>query len=99
MDARDCRMIERFLKPEAEDSTMTECKAGDRLLVESDRVGRPGRAGEVLEVLTGTAGIHYRVRWDDGHETTFFPSGASVTITGVAAAEEKSRRSARGVRN
>ena len=68
---------------------MTECKAGDRLLVESDRVGRPSRAGEILEVLTDTAGMHYRVRWDDGHETTFFPGGASVTITEVAKAEKR----------
>jgi hypothetical protein len=32
------------------------------------------RSGEIVEILAGAAGKHYRVRWDDGHETTFFPS-------------------------
>ena len=68
---------------------MGEAKAGDRLLVEAERIGLHRREGEILEVLTGAAGMHYRVRWDDGHETTFFPSGASVTITEVARAEKR----------
>jgi hypothetical protein len=24
--------------------------------------------------------VHYRVRWADGHETTFFPSAGNATI-------------------
>jgi Domain of unknown function (DUF1918) len=70
---------------------MTEGKAGDRLLVDSERVGRPSRTGEIIEVLTSTVEIHYRVRWDDGHETTFFPSGASVTIIEAPGADEEAR--------
>jgi hypothetical protein len=63
-----------------EDSTMGEGKAGDRLLVEAERIGGHRREGEILEVLTSAAGVHYRVRWDDGHESTFFPSAGSVKI-------------------
>jgi hypothetical protein len=63
-----------------EDSRMTEGKAGDRLVVESEKVGHADRVGEILDVLTGAAGVHYRVRWDDGHESTFFPSGGSGRI-------------------
>ena len=59
---------------------MGEGKVGDRLLVEAERIGRQRREGEILEVLTGGAGVHYRVRWDDGHESTFFPSARSVKI-------------------
>jgi hypothetical protein len=70
---------------------MTEGKSGDRLLVESERVGRAARGGEILEVLTSTAGIHYRIRWDDGHETTFFPSGACVTIITAAKGGNRAR--------
>jgi hypothetical protein len=70
---------------------MTEAKSGDRLLVESERVGRAVRAGEILEVLTSAAGIHYRIRWDDGHETTFFPSGACVTIIKAPPEANKAR--------
>ena len=39
------------------------------MIVESERVGRPAREG-----------VHYRVRWEDGHESTFFPSAGSATI-------------------
>ena len=59
---------------------MGEGKAGDRLLVEAERIGGHRREGEILEVLTGAAGVHYRVRWDDEHESTFFPSAGSVKI-------------------
>ena len=31
------------------------------------------RSGRILEVMEGPAGEHYRVRWDDGHESEFFP--------------------------
>jgi hypothetical protein len=54
--------------------------AGDRVIVESERVGESVREGEILEVLGASELLHYRVRWDDGHESTFFPSGGSVTI-------------------
>ena len=59
---------------------MGEGKVGDRLLVEAERIGRQRREGEILEVLTGGAGVHYRVRWDDGHESTFFPSAGNAEI-------------------
>jgi hypothetical protein len=59
---------------------MADGKSGDRLVVESERVGHPARMGEILAVMTARFGVHYRVRWDDGHESTFFPSGGSVQI-------------------
>jgi hypothetical protein len=55
-------------------------KVGDRVIVESERIGRPAREGEILEVLGAGEGVHYRARWEDGHESTFFPSAGSVTI-------------------
>ena len=59
---------------------MVEGKAGDRVILESERTGQAAREGEILEVLGAGEGIHYRVRWEDGHESTFFPSGGSLTI-------------------
>lgn len=53
---------------------------GDRVIVESERIGRPAREGEILEVLGAGEGVHYRVRWEDGHESEFFPSAGSVTF-------------------
>ena len=59
---------------------MADGRVGDRLLVESERAGQPAREGEILEVLGSETTIHYRVRWQDDHVTTFFPSGGSATI-------------------
>lgn len=57
---------------------------GDRITIESKRVGSTTRTGEVVEVIRGADNAeHYRVRWDDGHETTYFPSSdAHLTARG-----------------
>ncbi len=59
---------------------MTHGNVGDRVIVESERTGRSAREGEILEVLGAGEGIHYRIKWDDGHESTLFASGGSVSI-------------------
>ena len=50
-----------------------QAKTGDRIVVESPHVGQARREGEVLEVVLGER-EHHRVRWDDGHESIYFPS-------------------------
>ena len=45
-------------------------RTGDRIIVESEKVGQPAREGEILEVVEASYGTRYRVRWDDGHEST-----------------------------
>jgi hypothetical protein len=57
-----------------------EAKTGDRILVESEQVGQPAREGEVLEVIEGEVGVRYRVRWADGRESVFTPSGGSTQV-------------------
>lgn len=58
-----------------------ETQVGDRIVVESERVGLPDREGEILEVIPASYGTRYRVRWDDGRESTIRPSaGSSRTI-------------------
>ncbi len=59
---------------------MVEARVGDRVILESERIGHDAREGEILEVLGAGEGVHYRVSWKDGHESTFFPSGGSTTI-------------------
>ena len=51
-----------------------EARVGDHIVVESRKVGNPRRSGAVVEVLTGPDNDHYRVRWDDGHESILYPS-------------------------
>lgn len=59
---------------------MASGNVGDHVVVESERVGQAARQGEILEVLRTASEVHYRVRWQDGHESIFFPSAGSVTI-------------------
>lgn len=58
-------------------------KVGDRIVVESEKVGQPDREGTILEVLEASYGTRYRVRWDDGHESTIRPSAGSARIVSV----------------
>jgi hypothetical protein len=60
-------------------------KPGQRIEVESEAVGQPTREGEILEVIQGEVGIRYRVRWSDGHESVFSPSGGAAKIVAAAA--------------
>ena len=53
---------------------------GDAIVVDSLSVGAPPRRGEILEVVHDDAGEHYRVRWDDGHESTFFPGADAYVV-------------------
>lgn len=36
--------------------------------------------GEIVEVLGTASEVHYHVRWQDGHESYFFPGAGGVTI-------------------
>ena len=51
---------------------------GDLVVVEGHRVGESRRIGEILEVLGEPEHEHYRVRWDDGRETVFYPSSDAI---------------------
>ena len=53
--------------------------AGDRIVVESERVAQPPRTGVVEEVIAEDP-TRLRVRWDDGHTTVFAPAAGAVRI-------------------
>jgi hypothetical protein len=55
-------------------------KTGDRIIVDSKKVGQAAREGEILEVIVSAAGTSYEVRWDDGRRTGFRPSVGSARI-------------------
>jgi len=57
-----------------------DLKTGDRIAVETERVGQPAREGEVLEVVEGSVSVSYRVRWSDGHESLFTPAAGVITV-------------------
>jgi len=53
--------------------------AGDRILVESERVTQSPRRGIVEEVIAEDP-PRLLVRWDDGHTTGFAPAAGAVQI-------------------
>jgi hypothetical protein len=56
-------------------------KVGDRIVIESERVGQADRSGVIIEILPSATGLqHYLVRWEDGHESDIRPSAGSARI-------------------
>ena len=53
-------------------------KPGDLVVVHGHRVGEAGRTGEILEILGQPGHPHFKVRWEDGHESIFYPSNDAV---------------------
>ena len=43
-------------------------------------MAQPPRQGEILEVLEASFGTRYRVRWEDGHESTVHPMAGTTRI-------------------
>lgn len=57
-----------------------QAKVGDRIVIESERVGQKDRVGEILEVMDSPLGVNVRVRWDDGHESEIRPKAGSARV-------------------
>jgi hypothetical protein len=53
-------------------------EVGDRVLVESEKVGMVTRSGVVMAV----DGRLITVRWDTGSQSVFIPSAGSLQVTG-----------------
>lgn len=57
-----------------------QANVGDRIVMESERVGKRDRTGEILEITESPLGTNYRVRWDDGHESEIRPKAGSAQV-------------------
>ena len=55
-----------------------QTRPGDLIVVDGHRVGEGRRIGEILEVFVTNSHEHYRVRWDDDHESLFYPSSDAM---------------------
>jgi hypothetical protein len=60
---------------------------GDKIVLESEKVGQPGREGVIEEVLQEDP-ARVRVCWEDGHTSILTPS-AGVAKIAAGEAEEK----------
>ena len=65
-----------------------QAQVGDLVVVEGHRVGASRRVGEILAVLGEPSREHYRVRWDDDHESVFYPSNDAT----IQPAEHRGRK-------
>jgi hypothetical protein len=74
-----------------------EAQIGDRLTILGNKVGAVPRSGSVVECLGSPGSAHYRVRWDDGRETVFFPG--SDTVVEHRSGEDTPPESAKVVAN
>ena len=63
---------------------LTQAKPGDVVEVSGRHVGDHARTGEILELLGDEEHPHFRVRWEDGHESVLYP-GEATTIRKPAA--------------
>jgi hypothetical protein len=63
----------------ATEDTSSQAHVGDR--VETRGIhGEPPRRGEIVELLGREGHEHYRVRWDEQHESILYPADG-VTVT------------------
>jgi hypothetical protein len=53
-------------------------RTGDEIVVEGRAVGVAAKTGEILEVVGDSGHERFRVRWEDGHESIFFPGEDAV---------------------
>jgi hypothetical protein len=69
--------------------TTSAARVGDCVEV-NGLPGRPTKRGEIVELLGEGEHLHFRVRWDDQHESLLFPTeGATVVHTTRVAASHR----------
>jgi hypothetical protein len=70
-----------------------KCEVGDRIRIESEKVGQQSRAGVVEEVMVQDP-PRLRVRWDDGHESIVAPASGAAMIEPKPTAKRRARAGA-----
>jgi len=66
-----------------------DAHVGDRIVMESDKVGVSARQGVILQITRHETHPEFRVRWDDGHESEIRPAGASYRILAKATSTKR----------
>ena len=60
-------------------ASIRDGRKGDVIAISGHHVGEAERLGEILEVLGEADRVHYRVLWENGTESVFYP-GSDATI-------------------
>ncbi len=61
--------------------TTSAVHVGDRVAARGLH-GQSPRRGEIIELLGGAGHEHYRVRWDEQHESILYPTDGVIITTG-----------------
>ena len=67
LHAREERAMDKTIKGKP-------ARVGDEIVVTGHSVGDSARSAEILEVLGEPGRERFRVRWEDGHESIYFPA-------------------------
>jgi Domain of unknown function (DUF1918) len=60
------------------EAVVMRADVGDELVVRGRHVGDEDRKGVVVEVHGDHGGPPYLIRWEDGHQSVFFPSADTL---------------------
>jgi hypothetical protein len=73
------------------DHSVDDARPGDWVQVHG-LPGRAAREGQILELLGEPGHRHFRVRWDEAHESIFFPTDGAVVVPRSARESESPGR-------
>ena len=65
-------------------------QVGDLVVIHGHRLGEPERLGEIIEVFGDQRRLRLRVRWEDQHESIFYP-GSDASVRAHRPREVKNR--------
>jgi Domain of unknown function (DUF1918) len=60
-------------------STVRRARLGDWIEARG-LPGHPSRRGEIVELLGGPGHEHFRVRWDEQHESIVYPADGVIVV-------------------
>lgn len=61
-------------------------QAGYVIEIHGHQLGDHPRTGEILEVIGDPGREHFRVRWEDGHESIMYPAEDAIVRPALAGA-------------
>lgn len=63
--------------------TTTAARVGDSVEV-NGLPGKPPKRGQIVELLGAGEHVHFRVRWDDQHESLLYPTEGTTVVHSAA---------------
>jgi Domain of unknown function (DUF1918) len=59
--------------------TTAAAQIGDSIEV-NGLPGKPPKRGRIVDVLSAHEHVHFRVHWDDEHESLLYPTGGTTVV-------------------